>query len=194
MKGLFKTLVAFFAITTATFAGEWSVDHSHSNVGFTVSHMVISKVYGFFGKFDGSIKADNDDFKNASISFEVDINSINTQNEKRDGHLKSDDFFNAAQYDKMTFTSVSFTKVKGKKYKLVGDLTIRDVTKRVTFDVEYLGTVQGPWGNTRAGFVLSGVIDRFDYGLKWNKALETGGLVVGADVEINVNLELIKKS
>ncbi len=194
MKGLFTTLIAFFAISATTLAGEWKVDHSHSNVGFTVSHMVISKVYGFFQKFDGSISATKDDFSDAKIEFSVDVNTINTQNEKRDGHLKTDDFFNAEKYPKMSFKSVSFTKVSGKKYKLVGDLTIRDVTKRVTFDVEYMGTVKGPWGNTRAGFVLSGTIDRFDYGLKWDNALETGGLVVGADVEINVNLELIKQS
>ncbi|PKL89552.1 MAG: polyisoprenoid-binding protein, partial [Ignavibacteriae bacterium HGW-Ignavibacteriae-2] len=129
---------------------------------------------------------------NAKIEFTVDINSINTDNEKRDQHLKSDDFFNAEKFPKMLFKSKSLKKESGKNWKMVGDLTIRDVTKEITLDVKFNGTIKDPWGNTRAGFKLTGELDRFDYNLKWNSALETGGLVVSKEVEITANIELIQ--
>ena len=172
----------------------WSIDKSHSKVGFSVTHMIITETEGQFDNFDISVESKSDNnFEDAKINFSADVNSINTDNEKRDQHLKSDDFFNAEKFPKMTFIGKSFKKVSEKNYKLVGDLTIRDVTKSVTLDVKYNGTVKDPWGNTKAGFKISGVINRFDYGLKWNAALETGGLVVSEDVTININLELNKK-
>ena len=121
------------------------------------------------------------------------IASIDTDNEKRDEHLRSDDFFNAEKYPQLKFVSKSFKKVDENEYKMVGDLTMRDVTKEVELDVELNGTVVDPWGNTKAGFNLVGEINRFDYNLKWSKALETGGLVVGEDVEIIGKLQLMKK-
>lgn len=174
-------------------ASTWGVDVSHTNINFSVSHMVISETTGKFKAFEGSVESPSSDFNNAKISFTVDVNSINTDDEKRDGHLKSDDFFNAEKFPKMTFTSKSFKKVGGNKYKLVGDMTIRDVTKPVTFDVVYGGTVKDPWGNTKAGFKLAGKINRKEYGLKWTAALEAGGAVVGDEVSINANIELAKK-
>ena len=167
----------------------WSVDKAHSNVGFTVTHLVVSEVDGSFQVYDGSISTTADDFSGAEIKFTVDVPSINTGNEKRDNHLKADDFFNAEQYPKMTFKSKSFKKTGKNKYKLVGDLTIRDVTKEVTFEATYGGTIQGPWGNTKAGFKASTTIDRFDYNLKWDAATEAGNLVVGREVTIDLNLQ-----
>jgi polyisoprenoid-binding protein YceI len=158
-----------------------------------VSHLVITDVEGNFKNFDASVTTNGDNWENAQIEFSAEIASIDTDNEKRDEHLRSDDFFNADKYPQLKFVSKSFNKVDGNEYKLVGDLTIRDVTKEVELEVELNGTVVDPWGNTKAGFDLEGEINRFDYGLKWSKTLETGGLVVGEDVEIIGKLQLMKK-
>ncbi len=188
-----KKLVLIASIALAPFSllaqTNWSLDKSHSSVKFTVQHLVISEVEGNFKMFDGSVSAPTADFNNAKINFTVDVASINTDDEKRDGHLKSDDFFNAEKYPKMTFTSTSFKKVKGNVYALEGNLTIRDVTKKVKFAVIYGGTVKDPWGNTKAGFKASGKINRKDYGLKWSAMTEAGGAVVGDDVNMIVNVE-----
>ena len=167
----------------------YKVDPSHSEVTFKVKHLMITNVTGTFSKFDATLDADKEDFSDAKVTFEADINSISTNNEQRDGHLKSDDFFNAEQYPNMTFKSTSFKKVSGNKYKLTGNLTIRNITKTVTFDVIYGGTVKDPWGNTKAGFKATTVINRFDYNLKWNTVTEAGGAVVGKDVTIDLKLE-----
>ena len=168
---------------------KWTIDKVHSNVKFTVTHLVISEVEGYFKIFEGSMEHSKPDFSDAKINFIVDINSINTDNENRDNHLKSDDFFNAAKFPQMKFESISFTPQGNNKYKLNGNLTIRDVTKPVTFDVTYGGTAN--MGNmVKAGFKAKTTINRFDYNLKWDKATESGGLVVGKDVEIVVNAEL----
>lgn len=171
---------------------KWTVDKAHSKVHFSVTHMVISDVTGEFKNYDVYVETNGDDFTNAKIDFWADVNSISTDNDARDKHLKSDDFFNAAKYPKITFKSKSMTKVGDGKYKLVGDFTIRDVTKEITLDVEYRGMVKDPWGNTKAGFKITGDINRFDYNLKWNALVETGGLVVGKDVKMIVDLELQK--
>ena len=187
-------LIALLAITSITFAQtNWELDKSHSKIGFTVTHMVIAEVEGQFNDYDVKVTSKGDDFEGATVEFTADVNSIDTDNERRDNHLKSDDFFNAEKFPQMTFVSKSFEKVDGKNYKLVGDLTIRDVTKEVVLNVVHNGTIVDPWGNTKAGFKATGVINRFDYNLKWNTALETGGLVVGEDVDITINLELNKK-
>jgi polyisoprenoid-binding protein YceI len=167
----------------------WKVDASHSNVKFTVTHLVVSEVDGVFKTFDGSIKSKTSDFTGAEIEFSVDIASVNTDNEMRDKHLKGDDFFNAEKFPKMTFKSTSFTKKPSGKYVLEGDLTIRDVTKRVQFDVMHGGVIKDPWGNTKAGFKATSSIDRLGYNLKWNTMTEAGGAVVGKDVKITLNLE-----
>lgn len=168
---------------------KWSLDKSHSNVKFTVTHMVVSEVDGTFKLFDGSMEHTKPDYSDAKISFTVDVNSINTDNENRDKHLKSDDFFNAAQFPAMKFESTSFTSLGNNKYKLDGNLTIRDITKPVSFDVTYGGTINTQRG-AKAGFKAVGKINRFDFGLKWDRATETGGLVVGKEVAITVNAQL----
>ena len=170
-------------------ATKWTVDKSHSTVKFAVSHMVVSETEGNFKVFDGTITHTKADLSDAAIQFTVDVNSINTENESRDKHLKSDDFFNAEQYPLMKFESKSFKPLGGNKYALVGNLTIRDVTKQVKFDVTFGGTIKTGRGN-KAGFKAKGTINRFDYNLKWNRAVEAGGLVVGEDVEITVLLEM----
>ena len=168
---------------------KWNVDAVHSNVKFTVTHLVISEVEGAFKVFSGTINSSTPDFNGASIEFTVDVNSINTDNEMRDKHLKSDDFFNAEKFPKMTFKSTSFKKVSGNKYLLLGTLTIRDITKPVRVDVTYGGTAKDGYGNTKAGFKATTKINRFNYNLKWNTLTEAGGAVVGSDVNIVVNLE-----
>lgn len=171
----------------------WNVDNSHSNVKFTVSHLVISEVDGSFRTYGGSIVSTAADFNGATIEFNVDVKSINTDNEMRDNHLKSDDFFNAEKFPQMKFKSTSFKKVSDKKYVLEGDLTIRDITKKVKFDVTYGGTTKDPYGNIKAGFKASSTINRKEYNLKWSAATEAGGAVVGDDVEVKLNLEFAQK-
>jgi polyisoprenoid-binding protein YceI len=172
---------------------KWVLDKAHSNVRFSVSHLVVSDVDGSFKSFDGSMTSANPDFTDAVINFTVDVNSINTDNENRDKHLQSDDFFNAAKFPQIKFVSKSFQSLGNNKYKLTGDLTIRDVTKTVSFDVTYGGTVtSAAMGGTHAGFKAKTTINRFDYNLKWDKTTEAGGLVVGKDVEITLNIDMKK--
>ena len=183
-------IAAILAVQISLFAQtKWNVDAVHSNVKFTVTHLVISEVEGAFKVFSGTINSSTPDFNGASIEFTVDVNSINTDNEMRDKHLKSDDFFNAEKFPKMTFKSTSFKKVSGNKYLLLGTLTIRDITKPVRVDVTYGGTAKDGNGNTKAGFKATTKINRFNYNLKWNTLTEAGGAVVGSDVNIVVNLE-----
>ena len=172
---------------------KWVVDKAHSNVRFSVSHLVVSDVDGSFKSFDGSMAASKPDFTDASIVFAADVNTINTDNENRDKHLKSDDFFNAEKFPQIKFVSKSFKSLGNNKYSLAGDLTIRDITKPVTFDVNYGGTVtSAAMGGTHAGFKAKTTINRFDYNLKWNAATETGGAVVGKEVEITLNIDMKK--
>jgi polyisoprenoid-binding protein YceI len=173
-------------------ATKWVFDKAHTNVLFSVTHLVVSDVEGKFKSFDGYVESDKPDFSDAKIFFTVDIASVSTDNDMRDNHLKSDDFFNAAKFPQMKFESTSFEPLGGNKYKLNGNLTIRDVTKPVSFDVTYGGMVNA-MGGTHAGFKAKTTINRFDYNLKWSAATEAGGLVVGKDVDITINVD-IKKS
>lgn len=177
--------------TLATEPSKWTIDKAHSNVKFAVTHLIVSEVEGSFKLFDGSIDNAKPDFSDAKINFTVDVNSLNTDNDMRDKHLKSDDFFNAEKFPAIKFQSTSFTPAGSNKYKLAGNLTIRDVTKPVVFDVTYGGTVTS-MGKTKVGFKAKTTIDRFDYNLKWNKATEAGGLVVSKEVELVVNVEMNK--
>lgn len=193
MKNLLRSLAFVALVATPVFAEDtWTLDKSHSNVKFSVKHLVVSDVEGAFKVYSGSVKSKDDTFADAQIDFTVDVASVNTDDEKRDGHLKSDDFFNAEKFPQMKFMGKSFKKVGKGKYKLTGDLTIRDVTKTVTFDVDFGGTVKDPWGNIKAGFKATTSVNRFDYNLKWNTLIETGGAVVGKEVKITVNVELTK--
>ncbi len=192
MKKIILTLAGFISLLT-TQAQNWSLDASHSNVTFTVDYMVVSELEGTFKKYSGDFTSSKPDFSDLKANFNVEINSVNTDNEMRDNHLKSDDFFNAEKYPQMKFKSTSMKKVSDKKYVMEGDLTIRDITKKVKFDVTYGGLVNDPWGNTKAGFKASAKINRKDFGLKYNDAVETGGLVAGEEVAININTVLVKQ-
>ena len=189
-----STLVLAMAISVVTFAQTtWNVDPSHSSVNFSVSHLVISEVDGTFNTFDGSLTTKSDDFSNAKISFEIDVNSVDTKDAKRDGHLKAEDFFYTEKHPKITFISTSFKKGKNGKYILKGNLTMRGVTKPITLDVKYGGTAKGPYGFTRAGFKITGSLDRIAYGVAYNGKTETGALMIGEDIDLVIKLEFIKK-
>jgi polyisoprenoid-binding protein YceI len=184
-------LIAIVASLTAGAQGNWSIDNAHTSVRFSVTHMMVSQVEGRFNTFNGTVSTTNDDFTDAKIDITVDVNSINTANTMRDNHLKGEEFFNAEKYPEMKFKSMTLKKVSGNKYVLEGNLTIRDVTKPVTLDVIYNGTVKNPNGATVAGFHVTGSINRFDFNLKWNKLAEAGP-VVSKDVALNIDIELKK--
>ena len=194
MKKQLFNLAAFLLLGASGAVAQttWKVDKSHSNVKFAVSHMVVSEVEGSFRMFDGSLVASKADLSDAKVSFAVDVASVNTDNEKRDGHLKSDDFFNAEKFPKMSFVSKSMKPLGGNKYALTGDLTLRDVTKTVTFDVTFGGQINTQNGGAKAGFKAKTTIDRLAFGLKWDRALETGSLVVGKDVDVTILVEMDK--
>ena len=169
---------------------KWTVDSSHSIIGFEVKHMMVSKVKGHFNSYSADVEATElADLTSASIHFVIDVPSINTNNEDRDNHLKSADFFNANEFPEIIFTSKNITK-DGDDYKVTGDLTVKDDTKTVTFDVEFGGKGVNPWGVEVYGFEAETKINREDFGLTWNAALETGGVLVGKDIKIKVELEL----
>lgn len=178
-------------MSTATLT-KWGIDTTHSEITFKVKHLVISTVTGKFRSFDAAIETDNEDFEDAKITFESDINSIDTNNEDRDNHLKSDDFFNAEEHPKLTFESTSFKKTGDGEYKLIGDLTIRGNTKTIELDAEYGGTVVDPYGNTKAGFEVAGKISRKEFGLKWNAVTEAGNVVVSDEVKLILNVQFVK--
>lgn len=166
----------------------WSVDTAHSEIEFKVKHMMISTVTGSFSDFDASIEAADDSFKNAKIRFSAKIDSISTKNKDRDTHLKSDDFFNAEKFPKLTFESKSFDGEK-----MVGDMTIRDVTKEITLDVDFNGIAVDPYGQTKAGFEATGTINRKDFNLNWSAVTEAGSIVVSDKVRLIANLQFIKQ-
>ena len=171
----------------------WKIDPVHSKIGFSVRHLIISEVEGRFKSFEGSVTTDKEDFNGSKIVFSLDARSVFTDNTRRDNDLKSANFFDAEKYPEITFKSTSFEKVEGNKYKLEGNFTIKGITNHIIMDVIYGGTIKDPWGNMRAGFKITGKINRFDYNLKWNKLLEAGGAVVGKEITITCNLEVIKQ-
>ena len=180
--------------TQSDTATTWAIDPMHSEVQFKVKHLVISTVTGSFSQYEGQIEAAGDDFTDAKVSFSADINSITTGNEQRDGHLKSADFFDAEQFPTLSFTSTSMTKTGDDTYKLVGDLTLHGVTKPVTLNVEHGGQMQDFYGQTKAGFELTGVIKRKEFGLVWDGVTEAGGVVVSDDVKLVMNIQLTKQA
>ena len=155
--------------------------------------MVISEVDGRFDKFEGELTNSKDDFSNAKIKLTIDVSSINTGDESRDKHLKNPDFFDAETFPEITFHSSSMEKTTGSNYKLTGNLTMHGVTIRVVLDAKYGGTIKDPWGNTKAGFKITGTLNRTDWDLKYNSVMETGGLMIGEEIEITCKIELIKK-
>lgn len=173
---------------------KWVLDPMHSEVQFKVKHLVISTVTGSFKKFEGELETNNADFTGADISFSLDVESVDTNQTMRDDHLKSAEFFDAAQYPKITFKSTSFTKEDDDQYKLVGDLTIKDVTKSVTLNVEHGGTAGDFYGNTKAGFEITGKINRRDFGLVWSGVTDTGSVVLGDDIKLLINVQFAKQA
>lgn len=171
---------------------KWSLDPSHSELQFKVKHLVISTVTGSFKKFDASLQSNGEDFSGAAVSLQADIASIDTGNSQRDEHLRSADFFDAANFPQMTFEANSLKKIDAENYELSGNLTIRGVSKPITLNATYGGAMKDPWGNDRVGFEVSGKLNRKDFGLTWSAVTETGGLVVSDDVKIIANVEFIK--
>ncbi|MDT3695452.1 MAG: YceI family protein [Ignavibacterium sp.] len=170
----------------------WKVDPAHSEIKFKVKHLVVSTVTGQFNSFSGTVESEKADFSDAKISFEADVNSINTKNEQRDGHLKSADFFDAANHPKLTFVSKSISKKSDQDYVVIGDITIRGTKKEISLNVTYNGSTKGFGGVDVAGFEISGKLNRFDFGLQWNALTEAGGIVVSDEVKIEISAELNK--
>ena len=171
---------------------KWSIDPTHSEIGFKVKHMMFTNVSGKFETYEATITTEDDDFTKSAIEFSANIDSINTNNSDRDNHLKSADFFDAEKNPKLTFVSSSFAKA-GDDYELTGELTLHGVTKTVKLATEFSGLMKDPWGNTKVGLNIVGKINRKDWGLNWNSALETGGVLVSEEVKLNIELQLLKQ-
>jgi polyisoprenoid-binding protein YceI len=170
----------------------WNLDPSHSEVTFKVKHMMITNVSGRFTEISGTAVTEEDEFTKADVNFTAKATSINTNSEQRDNHLRSAEFFDVEKYPEVTFKGTKFTKVDDQTYKLQGDLTMHGVTKNITLDVEYGGIQKDPYGQTKAGFTLSGKLNRKDFGLTWNAALETGGVMVSEEVRVQGEIQMIK--
>lgn len=170
----------------------WNLDPSHSEVTFKVKHMMITNVSGNFSDFSVNVVSDGDDFTNAEVNFTAKTASVNTGSAQRDGHLQSPDFFDAEKHPEIKFKATKVEKVSDGNYKLHGDLTIKDVTKNIALDAEHGGIGKDPYGNVKAGFTVTGKINRKDFGLSWNAALETGGVMVSEDVKINCEIQVVK--
>ena len=170
----------------------WVIDPAHSEIQFKVKHMVITTVTGSFKEFNGAAQA-ADDFDNAQISFEANVDSVTTNNDQRDGHLKGADFFEVEKFPKLSFVSTRFTKSGDGKFDLAGDLTIKGITKPVVFDVDFGGVVEDPYGQTKAGFSLNGKINRKQFGLSWDAITDAGSVVVGEEVRFAGEIQLVKQ-
>lgn len=170
----------------------WSIDPTHSEIGFKVKHMMFTNVSGKFTTYDAEITTEDNDFTKSNIAFSADIDSIDTNNVDRDNHLKSADFFDAATNPKLTFVATSLTK-KDDDYQLKGQLTLRGITKAIQLEAEVSPAMKDPWGNTKIGLNINGKINRKDWGLNWNSALETGGVLVGEEVKLTIELQLLKQ-
>lgn len=172
----------------------YKIDAAHSEITFKVKHLMITNVTGSFSKFDATMESAAADFSDAKINFEADVNSISTNNADRDGHLKSDDFFSAEKYPTISFKSTSFVNKGGSDYTLTGDLTIRDITKSVSFPVEFGGTVTDPYGQVKSGFEIAGKFNRSDFGLTWSAVTEAGGVVLSDEVKLHLNVQMIQQA
>lgn len=170
----------------------WQIDNSHSDVSFAVRHLMVSTVRGRFTQFSGTIDLNEEQPTLSSVEVQIAAASIDTRDERRDGHLRSPDFLNVDQYPNLTFKSTSVEQTDESNGRIHGDLTIRDVTRPVVLEVEYSGQARSPWGTTSAGFSATTKINRRDWGLEWNQTLETGGVLVGEEVKITIELEVVK--
>lgn len=172
---------------------KWTLDPTHSELQFKVKHLMITTVTGNLKSFSAELESEGDDFSNANISFKGEISSLETGNTDRDNHLKSGDFFDIEKYPEMSFKATTVEK-DGSDYIVKGDLTIKDVTKPIKLNAEFGGIATDPWGNTKAGFTIAGKINRVDFGLTWNAALETGGVMVSEEVRILGELQFVKQA
>jgi polyisoprenoid-binding protein YceI len=172
--------------------GDYQLDPAHTRLGFVARHAMVTKVRGQFNEFDGSIHIDADDPSRSTAEIRIVAASITTNNEQRDGHLKNADFFDVETYPEITFTSTSAERLSDDEYRLVGDLTIKGVTKPVTVDLEYSGSAKDPFGNLRAGFEGKAEVNRKDWGVTWNAALETGGFLVGDKIKLELDVSAVK--
>jgi polyisoprenoid-binding protein YceI len=188
---ILTALVLVLGFGTVAAQGTYGIDTAHSNVGFKVRHLV-SKVSGEFNEFDGTIVANFENLNASSVEITIQAASIDTKNEKRDGHLRSADFFDAESFPEITFKSSKITKIDGDSFAVVGTLTMHGVSKEITLTVDFLGEMTA-MGGTRAGYELTTTLNRKDYGVSWNRALDAGGFVLGDDVEISIALELVKQ-
>lgn len=168
----------------------WNVDPAHTVVGFSVRHMMVTNVRGSFLGVEGTFDGDADNIAGGKISFKIDTDSITTNNEDRDNHLRSEDFFDAAKHEHILFTSTEIVEAGKDKFDVTGDLTVKDVTKKMTFKVERTGAGKNPWGVDVVGFEADGKISRKEFGLTWNQTLETGGVLVGDDIKISIELQM----
>lgn len=182
------------AVTATTALTTWNIDPTHSQVEFAVRHMMIATVRGRFADVKGTVVTDESDLGKAEVDVVIAVTSIDTREAKRDAHLTSADFFDAETYPTITFKSTRVTGVRGDEFTLAGNLTIHGVTREVTLDVTSEGRAKDPWGGERAGYSAMTRINRKDFGLTWNQALETGGLLVGDEIKISLDLELLKNS
>ena len=171
----------------------WQLDASHSSIGFSVKHLMIATVKGSFGKYEASFSGDEKDLSKATVNVNIDVASIDTSNDQRDGHLRSPDFFDAEKYGNITFVGKRIDGNAFGDFKLVGDLTIRGVTKEVVLDATFEGRAKDPWGNSRLGYTAKGKINRSDFGLNWNQALEAGGVLVSEEVKISVEASFVRQ-
>jgi polyisoprenoid-binding protein YceI len=171
----------------------WTVDPTHAELAFSVRHLMINNVRGRFGKVEGTVSVDDANPNNSKIDVTIDVNSIDTRQEMRDNHLRSADFFDAANYPTMHFASRRIVGDVTKDFQVIGDLTIRGTTREIQLQAQLEGRGKDPWGNERAGFSLTGSLNRHDYGLEWNQALEAGGVAVGAEVKITIDVEIFRK-
>lgn len=189
-----KKLMIFLLVAVATLSAQnkWKIDKSHSNINFTVAHLVVSEVTGKFKDFSGSVESIRDDFSDMKLDIVIKANSVDTDEPKRDTHLKSADFFDTEKFNDITFKSTKVEKAGNGKYAVTGDLTMRGVTKQVVLDAALKGKTKNPWGQVVAIFKSTTTIDRTAWGLKWNKALEAGGLLVGENVNLSFNVELVQ--
>ncbi|MFI5195625.1 MAG: YceI family protein [Chitinophagales bacterium] len=172
---------------------KWILDPAHSEVQFKVKHLMVSKVTGHFKQFNVTVETQGDDITTAKVHFTADINSISTNNEQRDAHLRSNDFFDAERHPQLSFESDKLEKTGPETYKLHGTLTMRGVSKPITLDVASGGVMQDPWGNTRTGFEITGNLNRMDYGVSYSMASETGGILLGHEVSIQASAEFVKE-
>ncbi|MES2411724.1 MAG: YceI family protein [Bacteroidota bacterium] len=171
----------------------WAIDPAHSEISFKVKHMMITNVYGKFDSFDATIENEDEEFENSEINFTAQIKSINTGNADRDNHLRSGDFFDVDHFAVISFNTTAVLKGSDGDYTINGDLTIKDVTKNITLEAEYGSPTLDPWGNNKIGLSVSGKINRKDFGLTWNTALESGGVLVGEEIKLIAELQFVKK-